>query len=70
MPSPFCLRLLRSFLPARHTVGTEVREVYPYVHCQSTPSPFSPKTGRTLLNRDTIPLERLRNGDRIQATIS
>lgn len=37
----------RAFLPAAQNDLAEIREVEPYVHCQSTHSQFSEKTGRS-----------------------
>lgn len=37
----------RSFLPAAQNDLAEIREIEPYVHCQSTHSQFSPKFGRS-----------------------
>lgn len=40
-------RYYRSFLPAAQNDRAEIREIEPYVHCQSTHSQFSKKTGRS-----------------------
>ena len=37
----------RSFLPAAQNDRAEIREIEPYVHCQSTHSQFSEKTGHS-----------------------
>lgn len=37
----------RAFLPAAQNDRVEIREIEPYVHCQSTHSQFSQKTGRS-----------------------
>lgn len=40
-------RYYRSFLPAAQNDRAEIREIEPYVHCQSTHSQFSEKFGRS-----------------------
>lgn len=40
-------RYYRAFLPAAQNDRAEIREIEPYVHCQSTHSQFSKKTGRS-----------------------
>jgi len=40
-------RYYRSFLPSAQNDRAEIREIEPYVHCQSTHSQFSEKTGRS-----------------------
>lgn len=40
-------RYFRAFLPSAQNDRADVREVEPYVHCQSTHSQFSPKHGRS-----------------------
>jgi len=40
-------RYYLSFLPAAQNDRAEIREIEPYVHCQSTHSQFSEKTGRS-----------------------
>ncbi len=40
-------RYYRSFLPSAQNDRAEIREIEPYVHCQSTHSQFSQKTGRS-----------------------
>ncbi len=37
----------RSFMPAAQNDSAEIREIEPYVHCQSTIAPPSPKAGRS-----------------------
>lgn len=37
----------RAFLPAAQNDRADIREIEPYVHCQSTHSQFSPKEGRS-----------------------
>lgn len=37
----------RAFLPSAQNDSAEIREIEPYVHCQSTHSQFSKKTGRS-----------------------
>jgi len=40
-------RYYRAFLPSAQNDRAEIREIEPYVHCQSTHSQFSAKTGRS-----------------------
>ncbi|RME70387.1 MAG: N,N'-diacetylchitobiose phosphorylase, partial [Verrucomicrobia bacterium] len=40
-------RYYRSFLPAAQNDSADIREIEPFVHCQSTHSQFSRKTGRS-----------------------
>jgi cellobiose phosphorylase len=42
-------RMLRAFLPAAYNDRAEVRQIEPFVHCQSTHSKFSPKFGASRL---------------------
>ncbi len=37
----------RAFLPSAQNDRADIREIEPYVHCQSTHSPYSPKEGRS-----------------------
>jgi len=42
-------RYYSAFLPAKYNDRAELRRVEPYVHCQSTDSPYSPNPGRSHL---------------------